>query len=200
MGVFKNAKGKALERFEKLAAKGTEKEKRALELALLQPNGLKKFHKNFTLPPNRSELEERSVLMVFRDMAEIELMRNIFSIRQSTQQLYITDISLLLTIARNVRDGHLKIVKGKIILTEGFDGTIDAPDPKAIIAEGIEIEEFKRMDALIADAPDPEVVIAVDFENEDEEGEREIPLAPKKKKKKKKKSNLFLNRAKKLHR
>lgn len=118
MSLFnKNIQGQ----FEKATKDKSESEKREIEMQLLKPEPIPPYGGEKPLYTN--ELDARTVVIVFRDYNQMELIGEMFSIRRSGKdgQAYITDIGLLEHIARRVKNGSLLIKKGKIVLPPKLD-------------------------------------------------------------------------------
>lgn len=117
MSVFSKKRNR-LDKFNQVVEGKSEEEKREAEEALLQPEPLPDY--TGEQPAHRNDLEARTVLIVFRTKAQMDLVGEVFSIRTSVaNKSYITDISLLEYIARQVKDGHMEIIDGKIIPVVG---------------------------------------------------------------------------------
>lgn len=114
MSIFDKRANKQ-DRFAKAADGKSDEEKREIEETLFKPEELPQYAGE--LPEYKNALEARTVLIVFRDKAQMELIGEIFSIRKSktSGDRYITDISMLEHIARRVKNGSLIVKGGKIL-------------------------------------------------------------------------------------
>lgn len=115
MSIFKkHSAGSRVKRAEKLKKGKTNEEAREIEQQLLRPAELPKYAG--PTPKHRSEIESRTVLIVFKNKAQQDLIGGLFDIRTSkvTGESYITDISLLDTIARQVQAGELVVTEDGI--------------------------------------------------------------------------------------
>lgn len=107
MSVFDNKRDK-IKQFTKNTEGKAPSEVRDAEESLLKPEPVPKY--TGELPKHVSELDSRTALIVFRNESQEELIGQLFSIRESvTHTKYITDISLLEGIARQVKEGTLII-------------------------------------------------------------------------------------------
>jgi len=121
MSIFDNRQDKQKRLAE--ATKGkTNAEKRSIEETLLKPEELPIY--TGELPEHRNDLDARTVLIVFRDEAQMQLVGELLSIRKSKTSggLYITDISMLEKIARRVKNGSLVLRDGKIMFPKRISG------------------------------------------------------------------------------
>jgi len=95
----------------------TLEESRETEMALLKPEPLPVY--TGELPKHLNELAARTVLIVFRDNVQMELVGKLMSIRHSCNgSAYITDISMLEHLAREVEKGNMIVRNNKIVLVE----------------------------------------------------------------------------------
>jgi len=108
----------------------SEEAKRDAEEQLLKPENIESY--SGELPKYSNELESRTALIVFRDKAQMELIGEIFSIRESCNgKTYITNIQLLEGLAKLVKDGIMRVIGDSLHLipTEesvvAFDPTIE---------------------------------------------------------------------------
>ncbi len=113
MSIFDKQQNK-VKKFAKVTKGKKKKDIRKAEEALLKPEHLETY--DGEEPKHRSELASRTALIVFKDKHQQELIGEIFAVRTSIQgATYITDISLLETIAQAVRDGDMRVVDNKIV-------------------------------------------------------------------------------------
>lgn len=113
MSIFKKTKIDRQKKFEEQVKGVSEKEKRDAESALLKPESIQPYTNE--LPKHKNELASRTVLIVFRDKRQMDLVGELFSIREScNKEAYITNIQLLEYIAQQVKDGKY-IVDGEQI-------------------------------------------------------------------------------------
>lgn len=120
MSVFSKKRDRA-DKFQKATKGKSESEKREAEEALLQPEPLPEYQGE--LPVHKNDLDARTVLIVFRNKAQMDLVGEIFSIRTSVaNKSYITDISLLEYISKQVKKGKMKVVNGQIMPVEKKKG------------------------------------------------------------------------------
>ena len=99
MSLF-NKKRDQSKKFTELTADASDEKKRQGELDLLKPEPLENYEGE--VPKHKSDLERRTILMVFKDESQIELVKKIFDVRgaEITNKFYVTDISILETLAR----------------------------------------------------------------------------------------------------
>ena len=107
MGLFDNRKVDRVQKFENIEFSSKE-EKRDTEEKLLQPESIEPY--TGELPKYSNELESRTALIDFKDIAQMDLVGTLFSIRESCSgKSYITNIELLEHIARCVREGSMYV-------------------------------------------------------------------------------------------
>lgn len=114
------------------AVKGKGKDEvRVAEEALLQPKPLPKY--DGVDVENRSELHSRTALIVFTDRKQQKLISSLLSVRTSVNgHTYITDISLLESLAQAVRDGDMELEEGRIVLSSKHSDPAPEADPDVI--------------------------------------------------------------------
>ena len=114
MSVFSTKQDK-VKKFEAITEGATKEKKREVEERLLVPEPLPMY--DGPEPDHKSELDSRTALIVFRNKAQMDTIGKLFSIRTSVNKVsYITDISLLEEIAKQVHAGEAEVVDGKIRL------------------------------------------------------------------------------------
>lgn len=116
MSIF-NKRSNKVQQFNRVTKDATNEEKRLAEEALLKPENVEPYAGE--LPVFSNELESRTVLIVFRDKAQMDLVGNLFSIRHScTGKSYITCIDLLEHLAVEVQEGRMEVKDNKIVPVE----------------------------------------------------------------------------------
>ncbi len=116
MSVFTTKKNK-VENFAQVCKGKTKKEIRIAEEHLLMPENLPKH--TGEAPKHRSELHSRTALIVFKNKYQKDLIGELLSIRTSVNNhTYITDISLLESLAMGVREGKY-VVDGHDLRMKG---------------------------------------------------------------------------------
>jgi len=101
-----------------------------------------------------NELESRTALIVFTDKAQMDLIGELFSIRESCSGTsYITNIELLENIAREVRDGSMHVKDGRVNVTPEYVSNILNPTviDKQYVSDVHDVAEFYEETAVISE-------------------------------------------------
>jgi len=100
-------------KLKKVEAIKDKKARRKAEEHLLLPEQLPEY--SGEKPVHKSEVYSRAVMIVFDSKEQMDMVGNLFNIRTSVKgKSYITDISLLVWLSKQVKKGKLVVKNGKI--------------------------------------------------------------------------------------
>jgi hypothetical protein len=100
-------------KLKKIEAIKDKEKRRTAEEHLLTPESIPEYTGKH--PVHKSEVYSRAVTIVFDSKEQMEMVGELFSIRTSVKGLsYITDISLLVWLSKQVKKGKLTVKGGKI--------------------------------------------------------------------------------------
>jgi len=177
----------------------TEVVKREIETQLLKPENIVKY--TGEEPKHKSDLSARTVLIVFRNTTQMELIGNLFEIRESkvNHDTYITNIQLLETIAQSVKDGTMGIINGQIQVLSADKVPVGGNEAEGLSDEGVleKVIEATKVDPEAVVDLDPEVLEAAEI-LEFEKNNKAAMKAQKKAKKEKKAAKKEKKAAKRL--